>query len=200
MSTVIDEPRQFLRGTTAQNDAYTGPVGSFTIDTDLWELRIHDGVTAGGHRAARLDLLSEAATTDAGLMSASDKTKLDGIAAGATANQADAYLLDADNHTEGSTNTPFTIAEQSKLSGVEEDATANDTDAELRDTDTHTAGSTNTPYSLAEQSKLAGIEAGATADDLDAEVPDVEVTANSTTQSIQDWIADLDSRVTALEP
>lgn len=42
----------FKRGNTAQNDAYTGPLGSITIDTQLRKLRIHDGVTPGGHAAA----------------------------------------------------------------------------------------------------------------------------------------------------
>ena len=36
---------------------------------------------------------------DAGLMSSADKTKLDGIATGATANSSDATLLDRANHT-----------------------------------------------------------------------------------------------------
>lgn len=40
---------QFKRGTTAQNDAYTGPAGSVTIDVERNEIRIHDGSTAGGH-------------------------------------------------------------------------------------------------------------------------------------------------------
>ena len=41
----------------------------------------------------------EAVTTSvAGFMSSTDKTKLDGIAAGATSNSTDAYLLDRDNH------------------------------------------------------------------------------------------------------
>lgn len=52
---------QFLRGTTAQNDAYTGPEGSFTIDLDKNEIRLHDGVTAGGgatiRNAAAVDTL-----------------------------------------------------------------------------------------------------------------------------------------------
>lgn len=38
-------------------------------------------------------------TVDSGLMSATDKTKLDGVASGATANQTDAYLLSRSNHT-----------------------------------------------------------------------------------------------------
>lgn len=37
--------------------------------------------------------------TDAGLMSAADKTKLNGVATGATANSPDATLLDRANHT-----------------------------------------------------------------------------------------------------
>lgn len=40
-----------------------------------------------------------ATTSVNGLMSSSDKTKLDGIASGATANQTDAYLLNRSNHT-----------------------------------------------------------------------------------------------------
>lgn len=40
---------RFKRGTTAQNDAYTGPAGSITVDTEKNDLRVHDGVTQGGH-------------------------------------------------------------------------------------------------------------------------------------------------------
>ncbi len=39
---------QFRRGTTAENDAFTGVVGEMTVDTDLDEIRMHDGVAAGG--------------------------------------------------------------------------------------------------------------------------------------------------------
>ena len=39
---------QFRRGTTSQNNAFTGAQGELTIDTDVWTLRIHDGTTAGG--------------------------------------------------------------------------------------------------------------------------------------------------------
>jgi hypothetical protein len=40
---------QFRRGTTAQNNTYTGSVGELTIDTDLDTLRLHDAVNPGGH-------------------------------------------------------------------------------------------------------------------------------------------------------
>lgn len=39
---------QLYRGTTAQNNAYTGPAGELTVDTTLSKLRLHDGSTAGG--------------------------------------------------------------------------------------------------------------------------------------------------------
>jgi len=39
---------QFRRGTTAQNNAFTGAAGEISVDTDNDSLRIHDGTTAGG--------------------------------------------------------------------------------------------------------------------------------------------------------
>jgi hypothetical protein len=39
---------QFRRGTTTQNNAFTGAQGEITYDTDVKTLRLHDGTTAGG--------------------------------------------------------------------------------------------------------------------------------------------------------
>lgn len=39
---------QFRRGTTTQNNAFTGAQGELSIDTDLKTIRLHDGTTAGG--------------------------------------------------------------------------------------------------------------------------------------------------------
>ena len=39
---------QFRRGTTAQNNSYTGLVGEISLDTSTNNIRIHDGSTAGG--------------------------------------------------------------------------------------------------------------------------------------------------------
>lgn len=39
---------QLRRGTTAENDAFTGADGEATFDSDLDRLRTHDGSTAGG--------------------------------------------------------------------------------------------------------------------------------------------------------
>lgn len=39
---------QFRRGTTTQNNAFTGAIGEITYDTEVKTLRLHDGTTAGG--------------------------------------------------------------------------------------------------------------------------------------------------------
>ena len=39
---------QFRRGTTAQNNSFTGVVGEISIDTDTENIRVHDGSQAGG--------------------------------------------------------------------------------------------------------------------------------------------------------
>jgi len=39
---------QFRRGTTAQNNSFTGSAGELSIDTTIDTIRIHDGSTAGG--------------------------------------------------------------------------------------------------------------------------------------------------------
>lgn len=39
---------QFRRGTTSQNNAFTGALGELSVDTDKDTIRVHDGSTAGG--------------------------------------------------------------------------------------------------------------------------------------------------------
>ena len=53
MPTVV----QFRRGTTSQNNAFTGSVGELSVDTQLDTIRVHDGSTAGG-----FELVQKAAT------------------------------------------------------------------------------------------------------------------------------------------
>jgi hypothetical protein len=40
---------QLRRGTTAQNDVFTGAIAEVVVDTDKNYIRVHDGVTMGGH-------------------------------------------------------------------------------------------------------------------------------------------------------
>ena len=50
MPTVV----QFRRGTTAQNNSFTGAAGEITVDTSLGTIRVHNG-TAGGNTLASID-------------------------------------------------------------------------------------------------------------------------------------------------
>lgn len=72
---------QFLRGTTAENDAYTGREGEFTVDLEKNELRLHDGETKGGHGlqsggdASNILVWDKSVTEDLG--SAEEKTSFE---------------------------------------------------------------------------------------------------------------------------
>src|SRR6056300_616770 len=48
---------QFRRGTTSQNNSFTGSAGEVSVDTSIDTLRVHDGSTAGG-----FEITSNAAT------------------------------------------------------------------------------------------------------------------------------------------
>lgn len=82
---------------------------------------------------------------------ATERTKLAGIAAGATANSADATLLARANHTgtqsadtltDGTTNKAFTATERTKLAGIAAGATVNSSDATLLSRTNHTGTQT----------------------------------------------------------
>ena len=47
---------QFRRGTTAQNNSFTGVIGELSVNTSINALRIHDGSTSGGFELAKSNL------------------------------------------------------------------------------------------------------------------------------------------------
>ena len=53
---------QIRRGTTAQNDNFTGLAGEITFDTTAKTIRVHDGATLGGFALARADEIPDPAT------------------------------------------------------------------------------------------------------------------------------------------
>lgn len=63
---------QIRRGTTAQNDNFTGMTGEITFDTDAKTLRVHDGETLGGFALARADAVSGGGTGGGGDFDISD--------------------------------------------------------------------------------------------------------------------------------
>ena len=60
---------QFRRGTTAQNDSFTGAAGELSVNIDNNSVRVHDGSTAGGFELAKADLSN---TTGLGTVSAAN--------------------------------------------------------------------------------------------------------------------------------
>lgn len=75
---------QFRRGTTTQNNSFTGAVGELSVDTTLDTIRVHDGSTAGGHRLAKY---SEITTGDITAVVAGT-----GLSGGATSGSATVAL------------------------------------------------------------------------------------------------------------
>lgn len=66
---------QFRRGTTSQNNGFTGAVSELTIDTDTDALILHDGSTAGGIEIVPSGTIVAfgAASTPAGWLSCNDQ-------------------------------------------------------------------------------------------------------------------------------
>ena len=67
---------QFRRGTTAQNNSFTGAAGEITVNTSNNTLRVHDGSTAGGFELAT----SNAASLTSGTLN-SARLPTSGVAA-----------------------------------------------------------------------------------------------------------------------
>jgi hypothetical protein len=148
--------------------AYRGDRGKTAYD--------HSQATGNAHSATQDDIGDG---TTYKQYSATEKTKLSGIATGATANDTDANLKARGNHTgtqsadtltDGTTNKAFLATERTKLAGIATGATANDTDANLKargnhtgtqSADTITDGTTNKAFLATERTKLAGIETAA---------------------------------------
>lgn len=63
---------KFRRGTTAENDNFTGSEGEITFDTDAKTLRVHDGVRLGGYPLARADENASGTGSDFDINSVSD--------------------------------------------------------------------------------------------------------------------------------
>ena len=65
---------QFRRGTTSQNNAFTGAAGEISVDTEVKTIRIHDGSTQGGITLARADLTNTSAITGSSTTTLTNKT------------------------------------------------------------------------------------------------------------------------------
>lgn len=60
----MSEQWQIRRGTTAENDNFTGAEGEITMDTDKKQLRVHDGQTQGGKTIPDIGMILNAILPD----------------------------------------------------------------------------------------------------------------------------------------
>ena len=191
-----------LAGIAEGANAYSLPTASASV---LGGVKIganiavsNDGTISGDYSAAT--------TSAAGLMSAADKTKLEGIEAGATATTVDSALSSTSENPvqnkvintalagkvdtvsgKGLSSNDYTDAEKTKLAGIAEGATAVTVDSALSATSENPVqnkvvksaldgkvdtvsgkGLSTEDYTTAEKTKLAGIETGANAYTLPA--------------------------------
>ena len=61
---------QFRRGSTAQNNSFTGAAGELSVNTSNNSVRVHDGSTAGGTELATLAYASNASNLSTGTLGA----------------------------------------------------------------------------------------------------------------------------------
>ena len=89
---------QFRRGTTSQNNAFTGAIGEITYDTTTDVLRVHDGSTAGGFSmvsAGSTATLTNKTLTSPNITTSIVPTSADGATIGsASAEFSDLFLAD----------------------------------------------------------------------------------------------------------
>jgi hypothetical protein len=137
-------------GTASSSDWEKSNDGSGSGSTDLsWTASTSTVSSSTGTNAT----LTNADSSNAGLMSSSDKSKLDGIEASATADQTGAEIKTA---YEGESDTnAFTDAEKTKLSGIETGATAD------QDLSSYQLQPSEGAFANGDKTKLDGIEASA---------------------------------------
>jgi hypothetical protein len=71
---------QFRRGTTAQNNSFTGAAGELSVNTSNSTIRVHDGSTAGGSELATVASTSNATNLTTGTLN-SARLPTSGVAA-----------------------------------------------------------------------------------------------------------------------
>ena len=140
--------------------------------------------------------IANATTSAAGYQSAADKTKLDGIETGATADQTASEirtLVEA-----ASDSNVFTDADHTKLNGIESGDTGDQTATDIS-TLVESASDSNV-FTDADHSKLNAIEAGATADQTNAEIKtayEANADTNEFSDAEQSKLAGIETAATA---
>jgi hypothetical protein len=120
MSTTTSKPLKPKRGTTAQNNNYTGEAYEVTLDTDKKTLVVHDGLTAGGFPLARADeVAAKDAAQDVAIQQAKSSAEAAGQAAAEAQSSANAAQSSANAANQG------LVGVVRSVNGVSADAAGN---------------------------------------------------------------------------
>lgn len=165
---VQDAVSAMVAASTVVTAAYNDSTGVITLSIGAGQ--VTNTMLATGISA---DKLVDGATN--GVFTLVNRTKLTGIATGATANDTDANLKNRANHTgtqtadtitDGTTNKAYTAAEKTKLAAIADGATANSSDATLLARANHTgtqAAATISDFNAAVDSRISALTTGAPA-------------------------------------
>jgi hypothetical protein len=155
------------------------------------------GVTSVNGQAGVVVLDSDDITegTTNKYLTSTERTKLTGLAAGATANDTDANLKSRANHT--GSQTAATISDFDTEVSNNTDVAANTT-ARHSHTNKAVLDATTASFTTAQETKLAGVAAGATANSSDATLLSrANHTGSQTASTVSDFSTAADARVAA---
>ena len=194
LSIDLDSETLTFTGGTGVDTSGSGNAVTFAIDSTVATLT---GSQTLSNKTLATPVVSGNLTTD-GLLDgrdvATDGTKLDGIEAGATADQTAAEIRTlVESATDSNV---FTDADHSKLNGIEANATADQTAAEIRAL-VESATDSNV-FTDADHSKLNGIEASADVTDTAnvtaaGALMDSELTSEASVKALNQGVATTDS-------
>lgn len=109
MPTVV----QFRRGTSAQNDNFTGAIGELSIDTEKDTLRVHDGSTTGGFELVQVNATQTLTNKTLTTPSVTNLTATDGVikstASATTVSTGDATIVAQYAHGDAATSIEYVV-------------------------------------------------------------------------------------------
>jgi hypothetical protein len=120
---------QFRRGSTAQNNSFTGAAGELSINTSNSTIRVHDGSTAGGSELATVSYASNVTNFSTGTLSTA-RLAVSGVTAATYGNATliPSFTVDTFGRITSASNVSVTISADA-VSGLATSATTDTTNA-----------------------------------------------------------------------
>ena len=172
-------------GLSFSGDTLNAEVTQSELDAKQDTVTAGDGLSFTGStlnaEVTQTELDAKQAAPAEGAFVDGDKTKLDGIETGATADQSDSEIKTA--YENNADTNAFTDADHTKLDGIESGATADQTASEIKTA--YESNSDTNAFTDADHTKLDSIESNATADQTASEIK-TAYESNSDTNAFTD--------------